>query len=140
MLEGRRTITDPRIAQLLQRLQSTHERWYQRGHEDGMQWAIEMATRQELQIVATKMADLKGLQLVEEANRWHDPMHKRRFPSSFHLEEHLETWITSDNGDRDVLTSEEQEHARSQVDEAGYLEGWRDSIKEIWEAISPSLQ
>ncbi len=144
MLEGRRTITDPRIAQLLQRLQSTHERWHQRGHEDGMQWAIEIATRQELQMVTTEMADLKGPQLVNEAHpeKWWppNPGRKQKFPTSFHLEEHLETWIVRDNGDSDVLTSEEQEHARSQIDEAAYLEGWRDAIKEIWEAIAPSLQ
>ena len=35
MLEGQPNITDPRIAQLLQRLQSTRERWHQRGYEDG---------------------------------------------------------------------------------------------------------
>src|SRR5690349_22685447 len=34
MLEGQPTITDPRIAQLLQRLQSSRERWHQRGYED----------------------------------------------------------------------------------------------------------
>jgi hypothetical protein len=37
MLEGQPPITDPRIARLLQRLQSARERWYQRGYEDGIQ-------------------------------------------------------------------------------------------------------
>lgn len=64
MLEGQPSITDPRIAQLLQRLQSTRERWHQRGYEDGITWAVEMATRDELQSVATDMADMDGQQLA----------------------------------------------------------------------------
>ena len=64
MLEGQPNITDPRIARLLQRLQSTRERWHQRGYEDGIQWAVELATRDELQSVATYLATLDGQQLV----------------------------------------------------------------------------
>lgn len=65
MLEGRPFITDPRIARLLQRLQGTRERWYQRGYEDGIQWAVDLATRDELQSVAIYLADLDGRQLAE---------------------------------------------------------------------------
>ena len=64
MLEGQPPITDPRIAQLLQRLQSTRERWHQRGYEDGIQWAVDLATRDELQSVTTYLAGLDGHQLV----------------------------------------------------------------------------
>jgi ribosome modulation factor len=64
MLEGQPPITDPRIAQLLQRLQSTRERWHQRGYEDGIGWAVDLASRDELQNVATYMADLDGQQLM----------------------------------------------------------------------------
>ena len=64
MLEGQPNISDPRIARLLQRLQSTRERWHQRGSEDGLQWAVELATRDELQSVATHMAELNGQQLA----------------------------------------------------------------------------
>jgi ribosome modulation factor len=64
MLEGQPPITDPRISQLLQRLQSTRERWHQRGYEDGIGWAVDLATRDELQSVATYLADLEGQQLV----------------------------------------------------------------------------
>ena len=63
MLEGQPNISDPRIARLLQRLQSTRERWHQRGYEDGIQWAVELATRDELQNVATHLAVLDGQQL-----------------------------------------------------------------------------
>src|SRR3989440_3247969 len=65
MLEGQPPITDPRIAQLLQRLQSTRERWHQRGYEDGVQWAVDLATRGELQSVATHLAEQDGRQLAE---------------------------------------------------------------------------
>src|SRR5215472_19149943 len=64
MLEGQPNITDPRIARLLQRLQSTRERWHQRGYEDGIQWSVELATRDELQYVATHLATLDGQQLL----------------------------------------------------------------------------
>ena len=64
MLEGQPNITDPRIARLLQRLQSTRERWHQRGYEDGIQWAVELATRDELQSVATYLATVDGQKLV----------------------------------------------------------------------------
>src|SRR5690242_14453121 len=65
MLEGQPSITDPRIARLLQRLQSTRERWHQRGYEDGITWAVELATRDELQLVATKFAEINGQKLAE---------------------------------------------------------------------------
>lgn len=65
MLEGHPPITDPRIARLLQRLQSTRERWHQRGYEDGIQWAVDLASRDELQSVAIYLAELDGRQLAE---------------------------------------------------------------------------
>ena len=64
MLEGQPPITDPRIARLLQRLQSARERWHQRGYEDGIQWAVELATRDELQNIATHLAEQDGQQLA----------------------------------------------------------------------------
>ena len=146
MLEGRRPITDPRIAQLLQRLQSTRERWYQRGQEDGTLWAVETATRGELSRIATKMMDWDGLRLVNEL---HDEQRREPilspllFPSSFHVADRLDSWVANDLKAGDVLMGEEAERlhqARAQVDEAGYLEGWRDAITEIWQTISPTLQ
>src|SRR5258708_27786228 len=65
MLEGQPNITDPRIAQLLQRLQSTRERWHQRGYEDGIGGAVDLATRYELQSVAIHLAEQDGRHLAE---------------------------------------------------------------------------
>jgi hypothetical protein len=146
MLEGRRPITDPKIAQLLQRLQGAHERWYQRGYEDATQWAVETATRGELSSIATEMADWDGPRLVHE---FHDMQRRETilrtllFPSSFHIAEHLDAWVADDVKAGDVLMGEEAERlnqARAEVDETGYLEGWRDSIKDIWQTISLALQ
>src|SRR3989440_9119028 len=64
MLEEQPAFTDPRIARLVQRLQSTRERWHQRGYEDGIQWAVELATREELQNVAIHLAELNGQQIA----------------------------------------------------------------------------
>jgi len=146
MLEGRRPITDPKIAQLLQRLQGTRERWYQRGHEDATQWAVETATRGDLSTIATKMADWDGTRLFRE---FHDELRREPklgppiFPSSFHFADRFDAWVADDLQASDVLMGEEAERlnrARAEVDEAAYLEGWRDSIKEIWQTISPALQ
>src|SRR5690348_6816021 len=65
MLEGQPNIADPRIARLLQRLQSTRECWHQRGYEDGINWAVELASRDELQNVATHFAGHEGRHLAK---------------------------------------------------------------------------
>jgi hypothetical protein len=179
MLEGKPNITDPRIVRLVQRLQSMRERWYQRGYDDGIQRAVELATRQELQSVATHLAAQDGQQLavffhkrhfhqqditlsvppLPQAPPLHPPMVQHAeplpplppasqivfyhqpgvpfpgLPESFHPAERLQYW---ENQDRD--TSEQQgETMRIEVDEAAYLEGWRDAIKGIWQTISPAL-
>lgn len=179
MLEGQPNITDPRIARLVQRLQSMRERWYQRGYDDGIQWAVELATRQELQSVATHLAAQDGQQLAvlfrkmhfhqqditlsvpphPQAPPLHPPMVQHAeplpplpptsqimfyhqagvpfpgLPESFHPAERLQYW---ENQDRE-MSGQQGETMRIEVDEAAYLEGWRDSIKGIWQTISPAL-
>jgi hypothetical protein len=191
MLERQPNITDPRIAQLLKRLQGTKERWYQRGHEDGIQWAVEMATREELWMVATTLEERDGPQLVQMFRKHqmitttssflppkppmppmpgqsymvtqsappefgahllpphlsqptHEPSgpHIRfdprglpgAFPASFHPVERLQYWEK-----QELQEQGEGPTTHVEVDEASYLEGWRDSVKEIWQAISPAL-
>jgi hypothetical protein len=179
MLEGQPNITDPRIARLLQRLQSMRERWYQRGYDDGIQWAVELATREELQSVATHLAAQDGQQLAAlfrkrhfhqqditlsvppppQAPPLHPPMVQHAaprpplppasqimfyhqpgvpfpgLPESFHLAEHLQYWETQDR----EMSGQQGETMRIEVDEAAYLEGWRDAIQGIWQTISPAL-
>lgn len=146
LLEGRRPITDPRIARLLSRLQGIRERWYQRGYEDATQWAVETATRGELSSVATEMANWDGARLVEE---FHDQQRRELIlrplllPSSFHIADRLNAWVAEDVKAEHEVMGEEAEHqsrVRAEVDEAAYLMGWRDSIQDIWQTISPALQ
>ena len=93
MLEGQPTITDPRIARLIQRLQSTRERWHQRGYEDGVQWAVDLATRDELQSVATHLADHRACPLLRRDEGGHRLSHGLRnemhIPSEMALERAL---------------------------------------------------
>lgn len=56
------------------------------------------------------------------------------FPDSFHPVERLRYWEQ-----QELQEQGEGPTTRVEVDEASYLEGWRDSVKEIWEAISPAL-
>jgi hypothetical protein len=179
MLEGQPNITDPRIARLLQRLQSMRERWYQRGYDDGIQWAVELATREELQSVATHLAAQDGQQLAVLFRKRHfhqqdftlsvppppqaPPLHPPivqhaeprppvppasqimfyhqpgvpfpALPESFHPAERLQYWETQDR----EMSGQQGETMRIEVDEAAYLEGWRDAIKGIWQTISPAL-
>jgi hypothetical protein len=179
MLEGQPTITDPRIARLLQRLQSMRERWYQRGYDDAIQWAVELATREELQSVAIHLAAQDGQQLAMLFRKRHFhqqditlsvPPHPQApplppsmvqhaaplpplppasqimfyhqpgvpfpgLPESFHPAERLQYW---ENQDRE-MSGQQGETMRIEVDEAAYLEGWRDAIKGIWQTISPAL-
>src|SRR5690348_4391790 len=139
MLEGRRPITDPKLTRLLQRLQGTRDRWYQRGHEDATEWAVESATRGELSSIATHMQDWDGVRLAREFQEEQHREPKLRppmFPSSFHFTERWNAWVAEDLHAGDVLVGEEADQfsrARAEVDEVGYLEGWRDSITEIWQ-------
>ncbi len=161
MLEGQPPITDPRIARLLQRLQSARERWHQRGYEDGIGWAVDLATRDELQSVAIHLAEQDGRQLAEffqmravrMSGRTAPAMppasqgvfyHHHRvgipfpgFPNSFHPAERLQYWQDQDR--ERSAEAPQGEAARIEVDETAYLEGWRDAVKGIWQTISPAL-
>lgn len=149
MLEGHPNITDPRIAHILKRLQGTRERWYQRGREDGIPWAMESATRKELWTVATQLADKNGLELLNELRRNNlirrhvdtirrhadtNDMMQFAFPISFDVETRIQYWQQ-----QELQEESEGLSAPAEVDETAYLEGWRDSIVEIWQAIAPGF-
>jgi ribosome modulation factor len=204
MLEEQPAFTDPRIARLVQRLQSTRERWHQRGYEDGIQWAVELATREELQNVAIHLAELNGQQIaaffqmpgkphtvrVQHADPspagppmqyggWassrpvgqppmphiiekglHPPVppmppmpmmpagsqvtihtHGGKpflgFPDSFRPAERIQYWQEQDREMSGEAPKDEAAHI--EIDQAAYLEGWRDAVKGIWQTIAPVL-
>src|SRR6266508_3218098 len=74
MIEGRTAVADPDIAQLIQRLQSTRERWYKRGRDDGKRWAVATASRQELWRVKDHLEGEDGAELAEYLTRRHDKL------------------------------------------------------------------
>lgn len=132
------------VARVLSRLQVARDRWFKHGWDDASEWAAETATRDELVAVATKMADWSGEQIM---NAVHPPQNSylatvaslnaligaNFFPDSFPLDERLEYWENHDREAQLPGTGDAQE------DEIAYLEGWRDAVKEIWEAVAPSL-
>jgi hypothetical protein len=149
------TPLDPRLQQLVQRLQGTRERWYQRGRQDGDQWAIESATREQLMSIAKETENWDGLRLMQgthpsefdRAIRATQGSHASGFAHTikeFRLEEHLDRWLAEEaEVQEEVPTPQQQERiarARAGLDEAAYLQGWRDAVKETWQAVAPALR
>jgi hypothetical protein len=190
-LEARPAIADPEIEQLIQRLQSTKERWYQRGQQDGRRWAVDTASRHELSSAGTHLADVEGAELVRLARSFNlplpppgaephvvplpqpgMPLHGSQqfvykqvatrarpapardvvftkavyppsgvapfpaFPQSFSIDQSLERWQKEDGG----APAEGQAEGAGAVDESAYLEGWRDAVVAIWQAVAPALR
>jgi len=151
MLEARPSVADPKIAQLVERLKGSSQRWYDRGHEGGMQWGVEKAKREDLERVAQDMTTLNSRGLVKRAGD---------LPASVEEGDRINRWVAHDAGLDSVPTilyygvqssteSAEEQAARDasaryqigleEVDRAAYLEGWRDALVELWDAIAPAL-
>lgn len=146
---------DPRLQQLVQRLQGPQKRWQQRGRQDGTHWAIESATREQLMRVAKETENWDGLRLVQGAHpseidravRVAHGSHAASFAhimEEYRLEEHLDRWLAEEaDVQEEVPTPEQQDRiarARAGLDEAAYLQGWRDAVKETWQAVAPALR
>ena len=62
----------------------------------------------------------------------------------FRLEEHLDRWLAEEaEVQEEVPTPQQQERiarARAGLDEAAYLQGWRDAVKDTWQAVAPALR
>ena len=69
MIEGRTAPADPDIEQLVQRLLSSRERWYERGREDGKRWAVSEATREQLYQAADELEGEDGEELAHAVRR-----------------------------------------------------------------------
>jgi hypothetical protein len=86
------------------------EKWYQRGHEDGMAWAMETATREQLEAAAEALVAADGglaadLQLGSAC-----------------------TFILGESEDKKI-------HAEVTVDHAAYLQGWAGALVEAWQFL-----
>jgi hypothetical protein len=165
MLEATPVGADPEVQRLLRRLQTVKERWYDRGRRDGRQWAIDLATREQLRWFADYLAKLDGATIGALAHDHlrvnlgpprqivrHPSPHSsatravRVFPKSFPVEASLQRWKAEDEraaaeeptADRPQPVAAERGKAR-EIDEPAYWSGWRDAAREIWKAVALSL-
>jgi hypothetical protein len=149
MIEARPSPTDPEVEQLVARLQGLRERWYDRGRQDGRRWAVRSATREELYRVADEWggegAEELAQILIRPEHGPHGPHGPRPWaPAGVDLAASLRRWLETDDSDPRSDAGDDGDRAagaaRTPVDEAGYLEGWRDVVVEIWQAVSPRLR
>ena len=155
MLEGSNAVGDPDISQLIQRLQGARDRWYQRGRQDGRRWAVQSASREELWRVMDEYGKEPGEELAVTILH-HQFGPGPWFPAGADPKAAINDWVRSDlrasdqegedvpsegsgsAGTSDI--SDDFRRARADVDEASYMEGWRDQAVEIWKAVSPALR
>jgi hypothetical protein len=140
VIETRPEATDPDIQQVIARFQSSSEKWRQRGYQDGREWAIKKASREELQGVASVQTGLG------------------RFPNSFDSSQALDAWLYRDvglqpgemigrqSGSGRTLTDQDLERERGindgrrEMDQAAYTSGWKRAADEVWKAVAPALR
>lgn len=167
MLEARPSVADPKIAKLIERLKGSNQRWYDRGHEDGERWATEEAKRSELEDAAYAFRAYDGRQLssayfnlpefskgeegTESTDDDGEAVSVPVLPGVGTLSRREEPWVMRDLGleekpQRDQWGSPAREAydrfeaACDDVDHAAYLEGWRDALVELWDAVAPALR
>ena len=143
MIEARPAPTDPEVEHLVARLQGLRERWYDRGRQDGKRWAVDSATREDLYRVADMWRGEAAEELAQILLHTEHGSHGPRpwAPAGVDLAASLQRWLETDGSDPPPDAGEDRAaFARTHVDEAGYLEGWRDVVVEIWQAVSPRLR
>lgn len=158
MLEARPSVADPKIAHLLQRLQGTKDLWYHRGHEDGLAWGVEHATRSDLQTAANELDSCDGTQLALALERSDDEDDQRNVLPMLpgidglgRLWKKTDPWVLRDlqiekepaygsYGSKVAETRSRFDEARAAADDHAYLEGWRDALVELWKAVAPALR
>jgi len=149
MIEGRTAVADPEIAQLVQRLQTARERWHKRGREDGKRWAVQTASRQELYRAKDHLEGEDGAELAEYLRHRHEKL--RALFGGYDFEAAINRWVREDKSgaefrierdedDEDASFRRADQEGRPDVDAAGYMEGWRDVIEEIWQVVSAALR
>jgi hypothetical protein len=136
MLEGSAVMTaNPKAQRMIERLQgmkNRRERWYQRGFEDGEEWAAERAEPHELRSILAEWE-------FDEEETYH--LGDAEWPESFDRRAAMKRWV-SDEGDRSGLSlppSGREESALSTSDQDAYLRGFHRAVQELWKAAGPAL-
>ncbi len=164
IIEAKPSVADPKIAQLVERLKGSSQRWYDRGHEDGERWATEKAKRSELEDAAYAFRAYDGRQLssayfdLPELSKGEEGTESEgdegenvavpELPGVGSLSGREDAWVIRDLGLKEKpqrgWPAEEAydrfQTAFNEVDHAAYLEGWRDALVELWDAVAPALR
>ncbi len=153
MLEARPSIADPKIAQLVERLKGSTQRWYDHGHEDGMQWGVAEARRADLQDAAINFRTYDGRELFqpymgdrEDNDEQEQGGARYALPGVGDLSAREKLWVVRDLGlEREPTYASGEARARfdtayADVDDAAYLEGWRDALVALWDAVALALR
>ena len=121
IIEAKPSVADPKIAQLVERLKGSWGQGYDRGHEDGMQWGVEKATAPDLQEAAETFRGCEGRQMAE----W-----RADHTADSYSESPLLPGVDWGTYDHDL----------GAADPYAYVEGWRDALVELWDAVAPALR
>lgn len=164
MIQARPSVADPKIAKLIERLKGSSQRWYDRGHEDGERWATEEAKRSELEDAAYAFRAYDGRQLssayfyLPEYSKGEEGTESEgdegenvavpELPGVGSLSGREDAWVIRDLGlkEKPYLGEPAKEAyqrfqtAFNEVDHAAYLEGWRDALVELWDAVALALR
>ncbi len=128
MLEGNATLAVNLKAQrMVERLQARKDRWFQRGYEDGGDWAADLAALQEIRDVVEEW-ELDD----DETYEYHDV----DFPESFDAEAALERCRKMEREEGRLRAGEDV----IATDQDSYVRGWFSAVKDIWKAAKPSLR
>jgi hypothetical protein len=139
MLEGSTTAAvNPKAQRMIERLQgmrNRRERWFQRGYEDGENWAAEQAEPVEIRSILDEWGDLD-----EEEERY--SFGDVEWPESFDRRAAVKRRVNAEV-EEDRLPSPpsgREESALSKSDQDAYLRGFRKAVQEMWKAAGSALR
>jgi post-segregation antitoxin (ccd killing protein) len=106
-----------RVERLVQRLTAPRKLWFQRGWQDGEEWAAELATADELCLIGEEWDDDGAYDLDQDD-----------LPETFDLWKTLSKWPGHEAVEEDTSLKEE------------YLHGWHYAVRDLWKVAKPRLQ
>ena len=136
LLEAQPAPMDPEIQEVVARLQTASDRWYQRGSQDGRAWALAKATRDDLVLVT---------QWPAPADRPADKQLALRLEALYRAHQRLGAWLTADADERAGTAAAgarlRLEHElRATVDEGSYARGWYTAAQALATAVLAAVR